>query len=188
LTPTAAAVFREDLRLVAPRHTIREAGRHALVAWVVLSFLAGVAVLFLLVLLVPGLTRLAGNCMAGAFWPKAGIGLLYLLAVPPLVLLLLVTLIGFPLGLFLLFLYLFSLLFAVPLTAATLVHWFEARRHARWRRGKVVLLALLLYAGLKLLLLIPVAGWLLVLIPLFPAFGALLTAGWILLRGNRTVT
>jgi cytoskeletal protein CcmA (bactofilin family) len=189
LAPEANAVFRDDLRFAAPRYSVREAGRKAMFAWVSLSFLSGVLMLLLLVFLAPGFTRLAGSRLAGAFWPKTGIGLLYLLATPPLVLLLMITLIGLPLGLFFAFLYGFSLLFAAPLTAATLVRWLELRRDAQWSRGKIVLVGLVLFVAIKLLLFIPVVGWLLVLIPVCAAFGALLTADWlVLLRGDRAIS
>jgi cytoskeletal protein CcmA (bactofilin family) len=188
LAPDANALLREDLRGAAPRYTAREAGRKALTAWVALSFFSGAAIVLLLTFLAPGLTGLAGNRLAGAFWPKTGIGLLYFLATPPLALLLMITLIGFPLGVFLIFLYFFSLFFAAPLTAATLVRWLELRRNAQWSRGKIALLGLVLFVVLKLLLLIPVVGWFLVLIPVCAAFGALLAADWLWLRrGDRAI-
>jgi cytoskeletal protein CcmA (bactofilin family) len=189
LAPEADATVHEDLRFAAPRYSFGEAGRRAAIAWMALSFVSGAVLLTLLLLLAPGFTRLAGTRLAGSFWPKAGIGFLFFLATPPLALLLMISLIALPLGLFLAFLYLFALLFAVPLSAATLVRWLEARRSAQWSRGKLALLGLALLLVLKLLLFIPVVGWLLVAILVCAAYGALLTADWLLLsRGDRALS
>ncbi len=186
LATNARAVFREDLRAEAPRYSAREAGRWILTVWVALSFFSGAVTVLLLTFLAPGFTRLAGTRLAGSFWPKTGIGFLYFLATPPLALLLMITLIGFPLGLFLLFLYFFSLVFAAPLSAAVLVRWLEVRRYAEWSRGRLALLGLAIMVAIKLLLLIPLVGWLLVLVPVCAAFGALLAADWLWLkRGDR---
>lgn len=114
--------------------------------------------------------RLRRSPSASLLW-----GLLYFIVTPVVALLLFITLIGIPLSLALLFLYLLSLVFAKAITAMVLARWAEQQYRKTWHPVGVFFASLGVFAVLKLLMLVPVVGWLLVLLAVLFAFGAFLS-------------
>lgn len=106
------------------------------------------------------------------------IGLLYFIATPFLALLFLVTLVGIPVGLFILALYLFSIVFSKTLTAVILAKWIEQTTRTPLHWIVVLLLSVGIFIVLKLLVVIPLLGWLLLVLAVCSAFGALLMTSY----------
>ncbi len=93
-------------------------------------------------------------------------------------LLLIISVIGLPLGLFVLFGYLFSIFFALSLTAIVLARWLERRRLSEWGQTAVFFASLGLFVALEVLAMVPLLGWLIVAVLACGAFGALVVTEW----------
>lgn len=102
------------------------------------------------------------------------LGLLLILGLPIVSLLLLVTIIGWPLAVYGLLVFLIILIFAKALTALTAAKWVEAQWGKSWSKWMTFLAAILAFAVLRLLPLIPMVGWVLQWIFILTALGALL--------------
>jgi len=169
--PTAGKVsFNPELRFHIPtmRGLLGLAG-----VWLGFSLLSGGLLIFILVVAASGWFTAVGERLQDDFWRKFGYGLLYFLLMPMVALVCFLTVIGAPLGLFILFLYIFSLFFASSLSALVLAKWIEARRAGSWGKPFFFLVSLLLFILLKLLLLIPALGWIAAGIFICSAFGAI---------------
>lgn len=135
-----------------------------------------------------------GKWLFSAMWENAatrakqdfigslGYGFVYFAVVPIAVVLLCVTLIGIPVGIILLFIYLLLLALANVITALVATYWLMQKRGYVWSSFQVVLVALGLLVVLKMLGFIPVIGWLVKMAAIFTAFGALLVSTGILNR------
>ena len=106
-----------------------------------------------------------------------GIGFLYFLVLPFAVVLLLVTVIGIPIGLLLLCTYIFSFVFVQSITAILLAKCLEASRHAQYHIGMLLLISLLAILLLHTLTLLPL-GWLFTAVIECGAQGALLATAY----------
>lgn len=103
-----------------------------------------------------------------------GYGFLYFVVVPVAILLLMITLVGVPIGLVALFIYLILLGLANVITALLGANWLNMRSNNTWKPFRIILVALALLIVLKLLMFVPILGWLVKIITVFLAFGALL--------------
>lgn len=100
------------------------------------------------------------------------IGFLYFILTPFAILLLMITLIGIPLGLTLFSIYIFSLFFAKVIASIVLTRWCEARGKKKWHPAAVYFGALGMYILLSLIGIIPFVGWLAVMIVVVASYGA----------------
>lgn len=100
------------------------------------------------------------------------IGMIYFIAVPGAILLLMFTLIGIPLALALLALYLISMFFSPIIASVILARIAEMRYRKKWGTINLFFAALGIYVLLKLLWLIPFIGWIIVLFAIFATYGA----------------
>ena len=182
----AGVLFKESLRLPSFEDMPRIPGKvpraGLFVSWVAFSLLSGSLLILILILLSLRYFTVAGERLAEGFWKSAGLGFLYFLVTPCLSFLLMVSLLGLPLGIFLLVVYIFSFVFASPLSALVLARWIERRREAEWGKGVLFGVAFGVLVCLKVLSLIPVAGWLVLALFICAAFGSLLSAKWSVAR------
>lgn len=182
----AGVLFNESLRLPGHDDMPRLPGKGAtagiFLLWVAFSLLSGALLLLILVLLSLKYFTVAGERLAEGFWKNAGLGFLYFLVTPCLAVLLMVSLLGLPLGLFLLAVYIFSFVFASPLSALVFARWIERRRESDWGKGALFGAAFGVLVGLKVLSVIPVAGWLVLALLVCAAYGSLLSAKWSIAR------
>ena len=102
-----------------------------------------------------------------------GYGFLYFAAVPVAVAMLLVSVVGIPVGLIVLTFYILFLTLANIITALVGAHWIDQRKGYNWRPIQLVLVALGLLVVLKLLGFIPFLGWIAKIVAVFIAFGAI---------------
>ena len=107
---------------------------------------------------------------------RFGTGVLYVIGLPVAMILLFITVVGIPFGLFALFLYLFTLIFAYALTATVGTYALEQYRKLSWSKGQRILVGIAILLGLKIIAWIPVLGFLLVAIAAAVAFGSIIRA------------
>lgn len=103
-----------------------------------------------------------------------GWGVLFFAGVPVAALATFVTIVGVPVGIFLLFAYIFLFLLATTITSVVTANWINNKYKKNWRNSELMAAALIVYVLLKLATLIPVAGWVLAVLFVCTAFGAIL--------------
>lgn len=108
-----------------------------------------------------------------------GVGFLYFIAVPVLAVIAFVTVIGVPVGFLLVVGYMILLLLASVITSVLLANWLNNRNNYNWNYWRMVFAALGIFILLKLLSLVPFAGWLIMLFLVCTTFGSiLLNVSW----------
>jgi hypothetical protein len=141
-------------------------------AWWLAVSVSTLVVGLLLLLLAPRMLAAAERTARGHLWPAVGWGVLVAIALPIVAILALVTLVGIPFGVALLL-----ALVPVMLVAYVTSAWIVGRRLVK--EGKSPWLALLAGWGvLRLLALIPVAGFLVGLVATVIGLGSLVVALW----------
>ncbi len=103
-----------------------------------------------------------------------GYGFLFLLGVPLAAVVTLVTIIGVPIGILLLFGYVALIILAAVVTSVAAAHWFNNRNSYQWNYWRMVFAAFGIFIVLKLLSSIPFVGWLLMILLTCMAFGGIL--------------
>ena len=142
------------------------------------TLLSGMAIIVLSILLLKGVFRLAGEALHRSYWQSTGIGVIVLFLLPLAALLAFVTVVGIPLGIFLMAVFAFSLIFGRVIAAMAFAAWLERRRVAEWSTGRLMLVSVGLYAAIKLMTVVPFIGWLAVLFVVLAGYGALLLGIW----------
>jgi hypothetical protein len=119
--------------------------------------------------------RKTARDLIGNYATSLGYGMLYILGVPLLILIALVSVIGIPVGIFSLATYGLSLGFAHILTAVLVTYWWQEYHQVQWSNRKVILIATGVFILLKLISWIPFLGWLISLAAIAMTFGAILS-------------
>lgn len=160
-----------DVRMKAGFATAFLAGVLGLIG---LKFLSGVLAILVFVLLTKTFFRDAAKRVLKTPWRDLWYGFLYFAVMPIIAFLLLITVIGIPFALLAGVAYIFSFVFALPV-ASVLTAWVIDQKYAKgWSKTKLFLAATGCYLLLKILGLIPVIGWIPVVLAVLIAFGALL--------------
>jgi cytoskeletal protein CcmA (bactofilin family) len=146
-------------------------GSFVFVLWYMLSALL---LLFLFEYLFPELMKKAGYTANQDTARVLGYGILYLLGIPVISILLFITIIGIPVGVFTLVFYIFSIIVAHVISSVVLANWYNEKYGQHWSTISLVWVALGFFIGLRLISLIPVAGWLVSIIVVGIAFGAVI--------------
>ena len=132
----------------------------------------------LLVLVAHGLFRKtfeqAGESILRQPMRNLGSGLLYLIGIPIVGLLLIILIVGIPLGTFTLVNYMFTLLFGHVLASLVFAQAVNIRYEKNWGSGMLLLVSILVFLVLKMIGWIPVLGTLVSLAVICLSFGALL--------------
>jgi cytoskeletal protein CcmA (bactofilin family) len=137
------------------------------------SFLSSVLLALLLIwLLGPYFSRSARH-LEQNFFKSFAFGVLYVIAVPVGLLVLAISLIGLPLSFLGGSFYLFTLVFAPTLAAVLLAFWLDLRYEREWGRGMLLLISVGIFLALTAVLLIPFLGWLIGVVVIGGALGAL---------------
>ncbi len=173
-----AAVYDESLKRVKEEKAYdvgKGAAAAIATAFGIYSLFSSALVLVLLLLLWRGFFARAGQRLVDAPGWSLLTGFLYFVATPVLGVLLLATIVGIPLGIFVLLLYAFSYVFGGAITAILMARWIELWRKQTWSLGIFFLVSLLVLVMFKLLIVVPVLGWIARSGLLFMAVGALLS-------------
>ncbi|WP_194776050.1 bactofilin family protein [Pararhodonellum marinum] len=107
-----------------------------------------------------------------------GLGFLFVLGIPVLILMAFLSLIGLPIGLILLFLYTLIMLFAATISALMIAHYIQYKNQTIWPFWQVILIAFAIFIGLKVLTFIPILGWFTLAVIVLFAFGSILRGFW----------
>jgi hypothetical protein len=142
------------------------------------TLLSGIAVIVVASLLLKGVFRLAGEALHRSYWQSTEIGLLVYFLLPLAAFLAFVTIVGIPLGMLLLAMFAFILIFGRVIAAMTFAAWLERRRVGEWSTGRLLLVSLGLYAAIKLVSVVPFIGWLAALLMVLAGYGALVMGVW----------
>ena len=105
-------------------------------------------------------------------------GFLTLALIPILGVLFCITLIGLPIGFFLFFYYVFLLIFLKPIAALVLARTLEDYWKQKWSFWLAFVWTLAVYVVLKLLMIIPVVGWIAVVLLCMAGLGADMIVKW----------
>ena len=142
---------------------------------VALAYLLAVVLMIVLIhWLFPHAMELASTALRDNFMQCFGYGVLYLIGVPLLIGLLFISLVGIPPGLFVLFLYGFSLAFGHIITSVVAAYALRDYYHYDWGKGVLMLVSFVIFAVLRVLTLTPFVGFFLSVIAVGACFGALI--------------
>ncbi len=173
-TVAGSAAYDPTLRSARPEERAPAAAAVALAGIFSVYGILSAALLILLLLFV---TRTffpdAAAQLRREPWWDLFYGFVYLVLTPFVSVLLMITVFGLPLGLFVLVTYVFSFAFIGPVSALLLANLAKQYYKQDWGRGMLFLVAIGFYIVLKFLNLIPVIGWLAKLVLYAMIFGAL---------------
>lgn len=116
----------------------------------------------------------AGNTASASILKSLGYGLLFWVGVPIAVVVALITVIGVPVALILLVIYITVALLATTMVAVVVANWLNNRSGTKWSFWRLVFAALAIFVVLKIITFTPFFGWLLILIMVCMATGAIL--------------
>lgn len=153
----------------------RSALAKLLTVWTVISILSAAVMLAIFIAVFHKVFSSVAEHLDRSFWKSAGIGILYFLVTPLVATLLFVTIIGWPLALFVVFVYVVSIVFAKVLAALALAQWWALRYKKEWSKSTLFFVSILIFFILKILVLIPIIGWVILLFAVAATFGALIT-------------
>ncbi len=107
-------------------------------------------------------------------WNTLGYGMLYLFGLPLIIIIACITLIGIPIGLFLLVVYLFSLLFGHSMAALFITYYINKDKDKKWGFWSIVFLSLGFALILRIITLIPILGWAASIVALALTYGLII--------------
>jgi hypothetical protein len=155
--------------------------------WGLLWYL-GMAFLMILIIqyLFSSTMRKAGDTVYNSALRSLGYGFLFCVVVPVIAIIALVTLIGVPVGIILLFGYIMLVLLATTITSVVAANWLNNLGNTNLRYWKLSFSALGIFILLKILTLTPFLGWFIMAILALISFGSiLLNIHW---RSTKQVT
>jgi hypothetical protein len=103
-----------------------------------------------------------------------GMGVLFFIAVPVAIVVFFVTMVGVPVGLLLLFGFIILILIATVITSIVAANWINNRYDKKWNSWMLGFTAFIIFVLLKLISFTPFVGWLILLLMVCMAFGAIL--------------
>ncbi len=103
-----------------------------------------------------------------------GIGFLYFIITPIIILITFLTIIGIPVGIFLSFFYVIIILLATTTSSIVASNWFNNRFNKEWKFGHLCFTALGIFIILKLIALMPIVGWLVTILCVCISVGAII--------------
>lgn len=197
LTIGNTADFEDEVRYWSPADnvTFHDAVKHGRAVfdpslriqreqWYYLGFSSALAVIWyigmvlvmimLLQYLFAGTMKKAGQTAYYKGWKSFGWGLAFWIGVPVAAVLAMVTIVGVPVGIILLFTYGMCAVFAGTITALATAHWLNNRTAANWGYWRMVFATLGIFVVFKILLLTPFLGLFVFSLLTCIAFGALL--------------
>lgn len=167
------AIYNPELKPIEQKWDWKYLG-FGIAAFFVLYFLSALLCLILLNYFFAGYFEKTAETMNRFFMKSFGIGILYFIAIPILSLFLFITIIGIPVGLFLTFLFILSILFGNSITAIITANWIKNKYQKNWGKGMLIIMSALCFITLKLVSWVPFIGWLVSVVMISAAFGAIL--------------
>lgn len=126
--------------------------------------------------------QLAVTYLREALVKSFGYGMLYILGAPVVIALMLIIVVGIPIGLFLLFGYLFSIWFGTAIASLALTYYLHQFYFPQWNKVLIVWMALVAFVILKVISLIPILGTVFIVLLVASVYGGLMQ---LIIRVNR---
>jgi hypothetical protein len=137
----------------------------------------------LIIVYLPNQVTMIAAAMKKEFLKSLGLGLLSLIVIPLLVIILFITLVGFPIGVLLLVAYIFGIYITTVFVSIVIGKWiFEKIKRPTMHPIVALFLG---YLILKLLTWVPLIGWLFGLIVFLWAFGAIISTRFVTYKEAR---
>lgn len=174
LKDSATATFDESLRTEMDGNNWRKGMGFGSVLFTIGWVISAALLFVLLVWAFQNFFRNTAHHLIDNYATRLGYGILYLLGVPLLIVISLISIIGIPVGIFSLATYGFSLGFAHILTSVLVTYWWQEYHQVQWSKRKVVLVAVGVFVLLKVVTSIPILGWLISAVVVAITFGAIL--------------
>ncbi len=171
---SAEASYNEDLMFTEGEVDWEYFGLSIVTFWILYTLSVWLTLILLVFLFSKAFSR-AGDSVNHSYFRNFGYGAAYFIGLPLLTAILFITLIGIPIGLLTLNIYGLSLLFAFSITSVILAYGFNARYNKNWNKWRIIVAAAIIFLLMKLITLIPFIGWLVMMIIVGLAFGALLS-------------
>lgn len=153
-------------------------GQHNWIGFFIVLILAALvsALIFLIILerFAGTIFKRAGTGIQDHFAGAIGKGLLFFILSPALIVICFLTIIGIPLGFFLLLLFIVLVIPSSVFTALTWTNFFMNRFGKEWKPTSIIFIALGIFILLKLILAIPFLGFLAVLLAVLATYGSLI--------------
>jgi hypothetical protein len=147
-----------------------------------LLWYAGMVLIFIMVIqyLFAHTMKKAGETAYSRALRSFGYGILFWLGIPVAAAIVFVTVIGLPVALLLLFLYIILALLATIISAVVAANWLNNRSNTNWHYWRLVFTAFGIFIVLKVLTFTPFLGWVLAAILVCISFGAIvLNINWL---------
>jgi hypothetical protein len=161
-----------------PSLKIRTGRWYYLGKYTVLGLLWYIGTVFLMITMLQYLfgrtLQKSGDTVFNTTLKSLGYGALFFVAVPVITVIAFITIIGVPVGLLLVFNYIMLILLATVITSLVAAHWLNNRFKYNWGYWRLVFAALGCFVVLKILSMLPFLGWLIMLLTVCMAFGAIL--------------
>lgn len=143
-----------------------------------IGLLAYVGMVFSIILLIQYLFSSTLKKTADTVFNKTlaslGIGFLYFILTPIMILTTFFTIIGIPVGILLSVFYVIIFLLATTISSVVASNWFNNRFNKEWKFGHLCFTALGIFIILKLIAIMPIVGWLVTILCVCIATGALI--------------
>lgn len=147
---------------------------HATVLGLIWYLLTVFSFILLIQFLFANTFKKAGHTTGHSLLKSLGLGFLFFIGVPITAALLLITIIGVPIGLIVMASYVVIVLLATIITSLVFANWYSDRFNYNWGYWKIVMSAMAMFILLKLVSFTPFLGWLIMIAVACIAFGALL--------------
>ncbi|HET7898176.1 MAG TPA: hypothetical protein VFL47_10910 [Flavisolibacter sp.] len=115
----------------------------------------------------------AADSLEQSMLKSLGFGFLFFAGVPFAIGLLLITVIGIPIGLILMFLYIVLVLLATVIASLVFANWYNHRFGKAWGFWQIILASLAMFVLFKLVTFTPFLGWVIMIMIACISFGAL---------------
>lgn len=166
------ATYNEELELYAGEVNWKYFGLGIITFWILHVLSVWLTIILLVFLFSKTFTK-AGELINHTYLRNFGYGMLYFIGVPLLAMFALVTVIGIPIGIVLFHLFLFSLLFAYSITSIVVAQGINVRYKKDWSKWKIIFVSAIIFPIMKLIVLIPFIGLLVIMVVIGMAFGTL---------------
>ncbi|MEL6276669.1 MAG: hypothetical protein AAFU03_16345, partial [Bacteroidota bacterium] len=170
----AVVEYREDLKNQLSESGWGTAARNGFWAFLLFRVLAGLLVISLLIWLFPKFWEKVSAAITGETSTSFGYGLLYLFFVPLIAIVAIMLVIGIPVGLILLAVYGISLAVGHSVASVTGAYLLQRRQGEGWSKGKLILVAFVIFCLIKVATWLPILGWLISLLLIAFALGGIL--------------
>jgi hypothetical protein len=146
------------------------------IGFVILSFFSSVLIILILVFVFGKYFKMGGERVEKELFKNFGFGVLYVIAIPVLIMTLLISVIGIPIALLVLVLYIFTLVFAPTISSVLVANYINHKYQRDWNNWLIVLVSSGVLIVLGLLIMIPFVGWLIGILVIGASFGAILSS------------